>query len=67
MFTIRNAYTGHVYATAATLQEARNKCGQALLRCPHDRQRILSDLAAGLIEVYEARDASCPGVFRPGF
>ena len=67
MFTIRNAYTQHVYTAAPTMRQARAYCGQMLLRCAHDRQRILSDLAAGLIEVYETRNVTHNGVFNPGF
>lgn len=67
MFTIRNAYTKQVYSAAPTLRLARAYCDQRLLRCAYDRQRILSDLAAGLIEVCEAQHVAHNDVFNPGF
>ena len=65
-FTIKNDTTGKVYYEAATLTDARNFCGQRLLRLAADRQGFLSNLAAGLITVYEAHSLS-RGYSGPGF
>ena len=53
-FVIRNAYTGAIYAEAKTLQDARRFCEQRLLRSAASREGFLSNLAAGLITVYDA-------------
>jgi hypothetical protein len=66
-YTVRNAQTKQAYTVAPTLREARAFCGQMLLKTAYDRTRTLSDLASGLIEVYEARGTDCPGVWNPGF
>lgn len=64
MFTIANAYTGHAYATAATLSQARAYCQQRLLRAAGDRTAILSNIAAARIAVYDASQTDYRG---PGF
>lgn len=53
-FTVRNAYSGDVYTVAPTLQAARQFCNQRLLRSAASREGFLSNLAAGLITVYDA-------------
>lgn len=64
MFTITNAHTGHTYATAATLSQARAYCQQHLLRASGDRTEILSNIAAARLAVHEARHTDYRG---PGF
>ena len=60
MFEIRNAHTGKVYGHTKTLTDARHFCQQRLLAAsidrhsPESRQEFLSNLAAGLITVFEA-------------
>lgn len=63
-FTIRNTYTSQVYTVSGTLSQARNFCEQNLLRSSKGRVDFLSDLAAGLIMVYDARNGIYKG---PGF
>lgn len=53
-FEIRNAATGKVYGHTKTLTEARQFCEQRLLRSAASREGFLSNLAAGLITVYDA-------------
>lgn len=53
-FTIRNAYSNDVYTVAPTLQAARQFCNQRLLRSAASREGFFSNLAAGLITVYDA-------------
>lgn len=53
-YTVRNAHTGEIYFEAPTLQAARNFCGQRLLRSAASREGFLSNLAAGVITVYDA-------------
>ena len=53
-FTIKNDTTGKIYGQAPTLRAARVFCEQRLLRTAADREGTLSNLAAGLIIVYEA-------------
>ncbi len=50
-------------ATKATLTDARAYCGQRLLRVAGNREKVLSDLAAGELNVYVARhtDYTDPG------
>ena len=57
-FEIRNAMTGKVYGHTKTLTEARRFCEQRLLRSAASREGFLSNLAAGLITVYDA-SATC--------
>jgi hypothetical protein len=57
-FTIKNSETGRVYGHARTLSEARQFCEQRLLRSAASREGFLSNLAAGLITVYDA-SATC--------
>jgi len=67
-FEIRNAETGKVYGHTKTLTEARHFCGQRLLRSAASREGFLSNLAAGLITVYEAQGTRhCDGIFNAGF
>nr|BDD46147.1 hypothetical protein 44 [bacterium] len=60
-FEIRNSETREVYGHVRTLTDARNFCRQRLLKLSADRssaegrQEHLSNLAAGLITVYDAR------------
>lgn len=54
MFTVKNAHTGDVYAQLRTLSEARKFCSQRLLRSAASREGFLSNLAAGVITVYDA-------------
>ena len=63
-FTIKNCDTGKVYGHTKTLSEARAFCGQRLLKASKDRPMILSDIAAGLIDVFEARTTN---YIHPGF
>lgn len=63
----RNAVTKETCTVAPSLKDARAFCGQRLLKTAHERTRTLSDLAAGLIDVCEARGTACPGVWNPGF
>ena len=63
-FTIKNCGTGKVYGHAKTLSEARAFCGQRLLRASKDRTKVLSDMAAGLIDVFDARATN---YIHPGF
>lgn len=63
-FTIKNCDTGKVFGHTRTLSEARSFCGQRLLKTSKDRQGFLSDLAAGLIDVFEARNTNYT---HPGF
>lgn len=65
-YAIRNQYSGDVYASGLTLQQARSFCGQRLLRRSRDLEGFRSDLAAGFILVYCAASAG-PGYFGPGF
>lgn len=60
--TIRNAHTGEVYTEARTLQDARRFCEQRLLRSAASREGFLSNLAAGVITVYDASNT----VYRGG-
>lgn len=60
-FTIRNAGTGDTYTEAPTLQAARLFCEQRLLRSAASREGFLSNLAAGLITVYEAHNTNYRG------
>ena len=53
-FTIKNEATGKVYCQVPTLQAARTFCEQRLLRSAASKEGFLSNLAAGLITVYEA-------------
>jgi hypothetical protein len=53
-FIIKNAHTGDIYTEAKTLQIARQFCNQRLLRSAASREGFLSNLAAGLITVYDA-------------
>ena len=53
-YTIRNAHTGELLQQAASLQAARHFCEQRLLRSAASREGFLSNLAAGLITVYDA-------------
>ena len=57
-FEIRNAETGKVYGHTKTLTEARHFCEQRLLMSAASREGFLSNLAAGLITVYDA-SATC--------
>lgn len=52
---IRNLNTGDAYTEAATLQAARRFCEQRLLRSTAGREAFLSGLAAGIIDVCDAR------------
>jgi len=61
MFTIKNAHTGTVYVQAPTLTEARRFCDQRLLRSAASREGFLSNLAAGLITVYDASNTCYQG------
>lgn len=54
MFTIKNAVTGTIYATAPSLSAARAYCEQRLLRSAASREGFLSNLAAQIITVYDA-------------
>lgn len=64
-YILRNAFTRENLAACPTLTAARQFCDQRLLRQSEDRTTFLSDLAAGLIRVYDAA-ATCP--YRgPGF
>jgi hypothetical protein len=51
-------------ATKPTLAEARSYCSQRLLRVAGTREEILSDLAAGELNVYDARHTN---YISPGF
>ena len=53
-FTIKNEFTGKVYGQTSTLQAARTFCEQRLLRSAASKEGFLSNLAAGLITVYDA-------------
>lgn len=67
-FKIRNSATGKVYAQVKTLSEARGFCRQRLLRVSGNRTKTLSDIAAGIVNVYEARNTRHNEiVFHPGF
>ena len=63
-FTIQNAYTKDTYTSVQTLSEARTFCAQHLLRITGDRTKFLSDLAAQVINVYDARATN---YINPGF
>ena len=63
-FIIKNCDTGKVYGHAKTLSEARALCGQLLLKASKDRTMVLSDIAAGLIDVFEAKNTN---YIHPGF
>ena len=65
-FTIKNAETGKVYGHAPTLSAARIFCEQRLLKSSASREEFLSNLAAGLITVYEAHCLT-RGYFGAGF
>ena len=65
-FTIKNDATGKVYGQAPTLRAARAFCEQRLLRSAANKEGFLSNLAAGLITVYEAHNVS-RGYFGAGF
>ena len=60
-FEIRNAHTGETYTHAPTLRAARSFCEQRLLRSAASREGFLSNLAAGLITVYDASNTCYPG------
>ena len=64
MFTIKNTVTGNIYGQAKTLRDARTFCDNRLLRSGASREEFLSNLAAGIISVYDARHTAYQG---PGF
>lgn len=67
-FEIRNSATGKIYAQVKTLSEARNFCQQRLLRVSGNRTKTLSNIAAGIIDVYEAHSTRhVEIIFHPGF
>ncbi len=67
-FEIRNSATGKIYAQVKTLSEARNFCQQRLLRVSSNREQTLSNIAAGIIDVYEARNTRHNEIIcHPGF
>lgn len=51
---VRNAHTDEIYTEVPTLQAARQFCDQRLLRSAASRDGFLSNLAAGIITVYDA-------------
>ena len=57
-FEIRNSETGTVYGHTKTLTEARHFCQQRLLKSSDNRATFLSNLAAGLITVYEVHNTN---------
>lgn len=59
--------SGKVYAECLPLSKARTFCSQHLLKVAKTRAGVQSDMAAGLISVYDARYESNPGIFNPGF
>ena len=60
-FQIRNVDTGYVYTDAPTLSAARRYCEQHLLSRAASREGFLSDLAAGLINVYDISHTTLTG------
>ena len=57
-FEIRNSETGKVYGHTKTLTEARHFCQQRLLKSSAEKEMFLSNLAAGLITVFEAHNTN---------
>ena len=67
-FEIRSSATGQIYAQVKTLSEARNFCRQRLLRVRGPRTKTLSNMASGIIDVYEAHSTRHnETIFHPGF
>ncbi len=64
MFTVKNAHTGEILTQTRTLTDARHWCDQRLHRAAGSREEFLSNLAAGIIAVYNASATEYRG---PGF
>lgn len=62
VLTIKNAHTGGVLAQVQTLSQARSFCDQRLLRSAASREGFLSNLASGIITVYDASNTCYRGV-----
>jgi hypothetical protein len=60
-FTVKNGVTKEIYGQFKTLKQARDYCSQNLLKLSDDRTTHLSNLAAGIINVYEAANTNYIG------